>query len=127
MTTSVRFNNLSALVGMDRHFGSLSVERGRLTFSPGGLFKFMGPPGDPMGPIVHTERVVRVARARFALPNMNSAIRLVGTAQFGASVTAEVYLPAWTRPGLCRALSDAGFEIDLRVGRFRVAPALRQV
>ena len=39
-------------------------------------------------------------------------------AQFGASVTAEVYLPAWTRPGLCRALSDACFEIDLHIGRF---------
>lgn len=108
---------VSAAVGMDRFFGSLTVTRGAIVFEPTSkLNKVMS--SNTIDRIVHIDRDVVVVRARLLPPNLNSSLILRGDASQGEAVSAGVQMPAWTRRGLCPALEAAGFRVDVRVTWF---------
>jgi hypothetical protein len=108
---------VSAAVGMDRFFGSLTVEHGSIAFEPTSkLNKVMTP--NSIGRVVHTDPDVVIVRARLLPPNLNSSLILHGEAELGESVSAGVQMPAWTRRRLRPALMEAGFRVDERVSWF---------
>lgn len=108
---------VSAAVGMDRFFGSLTVEHGSILFEPTSkLNKVMS--ANKIGRIVHAGSEVIVVRARLLPPNLNSSLILHGDASLGDPVSAGVQMPAWTRRRLRPALLAAGFRVDERVTWF---------
>jgi len=108
---------VSAAVGMDRFFGSLTVEHGSIVFEPTSkLNKVMS--ANKIGRIVHTGPEVIVVRARLLPPNLNSSLILQGDSSLGDQVSAGVQMPAWTRRRLRLALVAAGFRVHERVTWF---------
>jgi hypothetical protein len=115
---------ISAAVGMDRFFGSLTVQSGSITFEPTSrLNKVMT--ASAIGRIVHTDPGVVVVRARLLPPSLNSSAILRGNGDYGDALSAGVQMATWTRRDLCQALRAAGFRVDERVTWFSLGGSLR--
>lgn len=90
------FAGLSAVVGMSRFFGSLSIRSRSITFeSRGKLNEFMT--AETRQTVVHSERRVVVVRARLLPPNLNSSVILRGESASGGAITAGVQMPGGVR------------------------------
>ena len=109
--------SVSAAVGVDRFFGSLTIEKGSVIFEPGGRVNGIMT-SNTLGRVVHTAPDVVLVRARLLPPNLNSALILRGDSSRGEGVSAGVQMPAWIRRRVEPALVEAGFRVDERATWF---------
>jgi hypothetical protein len=105
---------VSAAIGMDRFFGSLTIDCGSIVFAPTSKLNRVLSVNEPQR-LVHTTRHVIIVRARLLPPNLNSALILQGNGRLGEPLSAGVQMAAWTRRRLRPVLLSSGFDLDERL------------
>jgi hypothetical protein len=109
--------SVSAAVGMDRFFGTLTVLPGSIVFDPTSqLNKVMR--ANSIRRVVHTDRDVAIVRARLLPPWLNSPLILHGDPAHGEDASVGVQMAALTRRDLSGALGAAGFRVRERATWF---------
>jgi hypothetical protein len=95
---------LTALVGMSRFLGWLTVVPGYLIFDPSG--KVLNKALNVQEPhrIAHADASVTIIWGRFLPPWLNTGVVLVGDPRFGEASVGVVQLPGWKRRSLVAAL-----------------------
>lgn len=101
---------------MNRFLGSLTVELGRVAFSPEGRANGLLNLEEPTT-VVHIDHQIAVIWGRLLPPWLNTGIVLLDPLALPHDGTAVIQLPGWHRRRLLTALREAGFAI----GEFRTA------
>ncbi len=99
--------NVSIAIGVDRFFGTLTIEPGTVRFVPGGVGNRLTPADAPT--LTQTAVSVVLIRGRLLPPWMNSGPVLVDPAQ-PHGWTGVVLLASWQRRRIVTALAAAGFQ-----------------